>query len=205
MNIKTLEKQSRVAKQKALTENSKAQKALSQQTPETEIARIHLTSYVRLMNESVRTYRQAKQIEVIVERVESARRTRIVTDSIKKTVRLLDVATKQMNPANVQDAMGAFLTQCEDLDVVEKSYSDATGTIEQQAVGPEGNGVVDVLMAQLMDGRQLDLNAAVREGNVPDAEPVQQQQQKEEGGRVAVPEEVDQNDLQKRLNALLKA
>lgn len=142
-------------------------KALSQNPPQEQIARIYATNSVRNTQQRVNLLTLSARIDAVASRVQTAITMRNVTGSMAQTVRGMDVALKSMDLEKIGAVMEKFESQFEDLDVVGEYYEGVAGGVESQQIGVQGQNEVDALMNKVADETGVELKQGLEEGQVP--------------------------------------
>ncbi|KIW16815.1 hypothetical protein PV08_04005 [Exophiala spinifera] len=166
---KQLNRQAAKADRDARAEQAKLKKALTQNPPQPQIARLYATNSVRNSQQRIQLLTLAARIDAVAARVQTAITMRTVTGSMAQTVKGMDVALKSMDLEKIGAVMEKFESQFEDLDVVAGYYEGVAGGVESQQVGVEGQGEVDALMNRVADEAGVELSQEM-EQKVPEHE-----------------------------------
>ena len=124
-----------------------------------DAARISAESVIRMKGEALNCRRMAAQMGAVAQKLETAERTKNISESIKKSVPVIQKGLKQMEKIGISKAVQEFDSVFEELDVKTDSMNTAldgvySSTIDQTSV--EG------LMQQLQESQanELDGNLA---------------------------------------------
>ncbi|KAI1618684.1 Snf7 family [Exophiala viscosa] len=166
---KQLNRQAAKADRDSRAEQAKLKKALTQNPPQPQIARLYATNSIRNSQQRIQLLTLAARIDAVAARVQTAITMRTVTASMAQTVKGMDAALKNMDLDKIGAVMEKFESQFEDLDVVSGYYENVAGGVESQQVGAQGQGEVDALMNRVADEAGVELSQEMQQ-KVPEHE-----------------------------------
>ena len=119
-----------------------------------EAARISAEGIIRMKSEALNCRRMAARMGVVAQKLEAADRTKNISESIKKSVPIIQKGLRQMEKIGISKAINEFDQVFEELDVKTDSMNTAldgvySSTIDQNSV--EG------YMKQLQDSQAIDM------------------------------------------------
>ncbi|KAL8243660.1 hypothetical protein R6Q59_009918 [Mikania micrantha] len=164
---KSLQRQAAKADRDSKNEQAKMKKALAQNPPQEQIARIYATNSVRNSQQRVNLLTLSARIDAVASRVQTAVTMRNVTQSMAQTVRGMDTALKSMDLEKIGAVMEKFEAQFEDLDVVGAYYEGVAGGVQSEQIGVQGQSEVDALMSRVADEAGVELKQGLEEDQVP--------------------------------------
>jgi charged multivesicular body protein 1 len=169
---KQLNRQAAKADRDSRAEQAKLKKALTQNPPQPQIARLYATNSVRNSQQRIQLLTLAARLDAVAARVQTAITMRTVTSSMAQTVKGMDIALKSMDLEKIGAVMEKFEAQFEDLDVVSGYYDGVASGVESQQVGVQGQGEVEALMGRVADEAGVELSQDMQQ-KVPENEPPQ--------------------------------
>lgn len=182
---KQLERLSKKAEKDQKKEEAKIKKAIAQKN--VEGARIYAENAIRKKNESLNYLRFAARVDGVAARVQTAVAMKGITKQMEGVTKALDKAMSSMDLEKVEQIMGKFEKQFEDIDVrtstLENSMSSATTLSTPQ-------DQVESLMKQIAEENDLDITEQLTDLNPTTASIREDTEKKKE------------DDLSRRLQAL---
>ncbi|XP_052717857.1 charged multivesicular body protein 1a-like [Crassostrea angulata] len=182
---KQLERLSKKAEKEQKKEEAKIKKAIAQKN--VEGARIYAENAIRKKNESLNYLRFAARVDGVAARVQTAVAMKGITKQMEGVTKALDKAMSSMDLEKVEQIMGKFEKQFEDIDVrtstLENSMSSATTLSTPQ-------DQVESLMKQIAEENDLDITEQLTDLNPTTASIREDTEKKKE------------DDLSRRLQAL---
>lgn len=182
---KQLERLSNKAEKEQKKEEAKIKKAIAQKN--VEGARIYAENAIRKKNESLNYLRFAARVDGVSARVQTAVAMKGITKQMEGVTKALDKAMSSMDLEKVEQIMGKFEKQFEDIDVrtstLENSMSSATTLSTPQ-------DQVESLMKQIAEENDLDITEQLTDLNPTTASIRENTERKKE------------DDLSRRLQAL---
>lgn len=182
---KQLERLSKKAEKEQKKEEAKIKKAIAQKN--VEGARIYAENAIRKKNESLNYLRFAARVDGVSARVQTAVAMKGITKQMEGVTKALDKAMSSMDLEKVEQIMGKFEKQFEDIDVrtstLENSMSSATTLSTPQ-------DQVESLMKQIAEENDLDITEQLTDLNPTTASIRENTERKKE------------DDLSRRLQAL---
>jgi len=166
---KQLNRQAAKADRDSRAEQAKLKKALTQNPPQPQIARLYATNSVRNSQQRIQLLTLAARLDAVAARVQTAITMRTVTSSMAQTVKGMDIALKSMDLEKIGAVMEKFEAQFEDLDVVSGYYEGVASGVENQQVGVEGQGEVEALMSRVADEAGVEFSQEIQQ-KVPEHE-----------------------------------
>lgn len=182
---KQLERLSKKAEKDQKKEEAKIKKAIAQKN--VEGARIYAENAIRKKNESLNYLRFAARVDGVAARVQTAVAMKGIAKQMEGVTKALDKAMSSMDLEKVEQIMGKFEKQFEDIDVrtstLENSMSSATTLSTPQ-------DQVESLMKQIAEENDLDITEQLTDLNPTTASIREDTEKKKE------------DDLSRRLQAL---
>lgn len=182
---KQLERLSKKAEKEQKKEEAKIKKAIAQKN--VEGARIYAENAIRKKNESLNYLRFAARVDGVAARVQTAVAMKGIAKQMEGVTKALDKAMSSMDLEKVEQIMGKFEKQFEDIDVrtstLENSMSSATTLSTPQ-------DQVESLMKQIAEENDLDITEQLTDLNPTTASIREDTERKKE------------DDLSRRLQAL---
>lgn len=182
---KQLERLSKKAEKDQKKEEAKIKKAIAQKN--VEGARIYAENAIRKKNESLNYLRFAARVDGVAARVQTAVAMKGIAKQMEGVTKALDKAMSSMDLEKVEQIMGKFEKQFEDIDVrtstLENSMSSATTLSTPQ-------DQVESLMKQIAEENDLDITEQLTDLNPTTASIREDKEKKKE------------DDLSRRLQAL---
>nr|XP_011418643.2 charged multivesicular body protein 1a [Crassostrea gigas] len=182
---KQLERLSKKAEKEQKKEEAKIKKAIAQKN--VEGARIYAENAIRKKNESLNYLRFAARVDGVAARVQTAVAMKGIAKQMEGVTKALDKAMSSMDLEKVEQIMGKFEKQFEDMDVrtstLENSMSSATTLSTPQ-------DQVESLMKQIAEENDLDITEQLTDLNPTTASIREDTEKKKE------------DDLSRRLQAL---
>lgn len=182
---KQLERLSKKAEKEQKKEEAKIKKAIAQKN--VEGARIYAENAIRKKNESLNYLRFAARVDGVAARVQTAVAMKGIAKQMEGVTKALDKAMSSMDLEKVEQIMGKFEKQFEDIDVrtstLENSMSSATTLSTPQ-------DQVESLMKQIAEENDLDITEQLTDLNPTTASIREDTEKKKE------------DDLSRRLQAL---
>lgn len=176
---------SKKAEKEQKKEEAKIKKAIAQKN--VEGARIYAENAIRKKNESLNYLRFAARVDGVSARVQTAVAMKGITKQMEGVTKALDKAMSSMDLEKVEQIMGKFEKQFEDIDVrtstLENSMSSATTLSTPQ-------DQVESLMKQIAEENDLDITEQLTDLNPTTASIRENTERKKE------------DDLSRRLQAL---
>ena len=123
-----------------------------------EAARISAEGIIRMKGEALNYRRMAARMGAVAQKLEAADRTKNISESIKKSVPIIQKGLRQMEKIGISKAINEFDQVFEELDVKTDSMNTAldgvySSTIDQNSV--EG------YMKQLQDSQAIDMGGGL--------------------------------------------
>ena len=152
-----------------------------------DAARISAESVIRMKGEALNCRRMAAQMGAVAQKLETAERTKNISESIKKSVPIIQKGLKQMEKIGISKAVQEFDSVFEELDVKTDSMNTALDGVYSSTIDQTS---VESLMKQLQESQANELD-----GNLANAPSTQLS-----SGKASVKNEDD--DLMSRLKNL---
>ncbi|XP_022333083.1 charged multivesicular body protein 1a-like [Crassostrea virginica] len=182
---KQLERYAKKAEKDQKKEEAKVKKAIADKN--IEGARIYAENAIRKKNESLNYLRFAARVDGVSARVQTAVAMKGITKQMEGVTKALDKAMSSMDLEKVEQIMGKFEKQFEDIDVrtstLENSMSSATTLSTPQ-------DQVESLMKEIAEENDLDITDQLKDLNPTTSSIRADREQKRE------------DDLSRRLQAL---
>eukprot|EP00831_Metopus_contortus_P081621 TRINITY_DN8624_c0_g1_i6.p1 TRINITY_DN8624_c0_g1~~TRINITY_DN8624_c0_g1_i6.p1 ORF type:complete len:207 (+),score=48.65 TRINITY_DN8624_c0_g1_i6:236-856(+) len=128
-----------------------------------DIARIHAENAIRNKKESINLERLSARMEAVGEKIAAAYRTQTVSETIAKSVPLLQNALHQMDKIGINQSLDKFQKLFEDLDVKTTDMNSALDDVYQSSIDQSD---VDTLVKQVADEHQIELGKEMGEAGM---------------------------------------
>ena len=151
-----------------------------------EAARIAAEGIIRMKGEALNCRRMAARMGAVAQKLETAERTKNISESIKKSVPIIQKGLKQMEKIGISKAINDFDQVFEELDVKTDSMNTALDGVYSSTID---QGSVETYMKQLQDSQAIDMGSGLATAS-----------QKSLAGGAKVKE--DEDDLMARLKNL---
>ena len=115
-----------------------------------DAARISAEGVIRMKGEALNCRRMAAQMGAVAQKLETAERTKNISESIKKSVPIIQKGLKQMEKIGISKAVQEFDQVFEELDVKTDSMNTALDGVYSSTVDQNS---VEALMKQLEDSQ----------------------------------------------------
>ena len=123
-----------------------------------DAARITAEGIIRMKGEALNWRRMAAQMGAVAQKLETAERTKNISESIKKSVPIIQNGLKQMEKIGISKAINEFDQVFEELDVKTDSMNTALDGVYSSTID---QGSVEVYMKQLQDSQAVDMGSGL--------------------------------------------
>ena len=123
-----------------------------------DAAKITAEGVIRMKGEALNCRRMAAQMGAVVQKLETAERTKNISESIKKSVPIIQKGLMQMEKIGISKAISEFDQVFEELDVKTDSMNTALDGVYSSTID---QGSVEVYMKQLQESQAVDMGSGL--------------------------------------------